>query len=75
MATTETVVAQGERTSQVRIHLSTRSPELEHPDLAGSILVSTGKQRDAVRPCMHAKLEHTIDELERSTCFNSSEQC
>lgn len=51
---TETMTAPGERTSQVRIHLSTRSPELEHADLAGSILVSTGKRKVW---CVHASEE------------------
>jgi len=46
MATTSTTMtmANGERTSQVRIHLSTRSSDIELPQGTGPILVSTGKR-------------------------------
>ncbi len=43
MATTEPVTSQSqERTAQVRIHLRTKSDDLQLPD-TGPILVSTGK--------------------------------
>ena len=41
---TQTSTMEGVSTSQVRIQLSTRNPEIELPEDTGPILVATGKK-------------------------------
>jgi len=44
MATQTATMTANERMAQVRIQLSTRSPDIELPEETGPILVSTGKK-------------------------------
>ena len=49
-------------TSQVRVQLSTRSPDIELPEDTGPILVSTGKQYLKSRSVCASAIDFSIDE-------------